>query len=183
MLQCYNTQRACVREILCTQRLLVWTYSPQKASLEKRDDRQFHGLGRRKRCIRRQSLRRAWPAMTAQYPTGIDVKTLHADAIALKIARHSRCSECEKCTGLRPPLGTALVLDSDQQDKQSLGALAQYDSDEDEGDSKYLKYCACGHGTEKHGADEARLGKDEYTRRAKVAIRLDELLSVILFSR
>lgn len=117
--------------------------------------------------------------MPSHYPTGIDIKTLHPDAIALKIARHCRCSGCESCPSLHPPPGTALVLDTEPE-KSSFGALAQYDSDDsDEESSKYLKLCACGHGTKEHGADESRLGKDEYTRRARVAIRLDELLSVI----
>lgn len=117
------------------------------------------------------------------YPAGNDLKTLHPDAIALKIARHSRCLECNNCSGLHPPRSASIVLDTEQ-NKSSFGGLAQYDSDEDdEGSSKYLNTCACGHGTESHGADESRLGKDEYNRRARVAIRLDELLSVIIPSQ
>ncbi|THH04557.1 hypothetical protein EW145_g5435 [Phellinidium pouzarii] len=101
------------------------------------------------------------------------------NALALRIARHSHCSECDSCTGLRPPPGVTLVLDTSQEES-SLGDLSQYGSDEEDGNSlsRYLSICACGHDTKRHGADELRIGKDEYARRARVAIRLDELLSV-----
>ena len=119
--------------------------------------------------------------MSALYPTGIDIKTLSRNAIALKIARHSRCSECESCTGLRPPPDVLVALDSSESNQESsLGDLTQYGSDDDDKDSRYIDVCVCGHDTKSHGADEDRIGKDEYTRRARVAIRLDELLSVRL---
>jgi hypothetical protein len=43
---------------------------------------------------------------------------------------------------------------------------------------KYLDVCYCGHGVRSHGADESVLGKQEYARRGRVAVRLDEILQV-----
>lgn len=119
--------------------------------------------------------------MSTLYPAGFDPKKLSKNAIALKIARHSRCSECEFCAGLHPPSDTILVLDSSESNQEStLGDLTQYGSDDEDKDLRYLDACACGHDAKSHGADELRLGKDEYARRARVAIRLDEILSVRL---
>ncbi|KAL5523700.1 hypothetical protein ACEPAG_7873 [Sanghuangporus baumii] len=115
--------------------------------------------------------------MSALYPAGFDINNLSKNAIALKIARHSRCSDCNSCPGLHPPPDVTLVLDSSESgEESSLGNANHIGFGEDEKDSRYLDICACGHGTKSHGADELRLGKSEYVRRAKVAIRLDELL-------
>ena len=114
--------------------------------------------------------------MSALYPAGFDLTTLSKNEIALKIARHSRCTDCNACPGLHPPPDVTLVLDSS--DDASLGGANQFGSNEHERDSRYLNTCACGHGTKSHGADESRLGKSEYVRRARVAIRMDELLMV-----
>ena len=110
--------------------------------------------------------------MTTLYPARYDIEKLSQNAIALKIARHSRCSECDSCGGLHPPPDAVLEPDSAEFSEDFLS------SDDDERDSRYLAVCACGHGTLSHGADEARLGRSEYVRRARVAIRLDELLMV-----
>jgi len=68
---------------------------------------------------------------------------------------------------------------SDGHDETGLGDLGQYGSDdEDEEVSSYLEICACGHNVRQHNADEAELGKAEFTRRGRVAIRLDEFLQV-----
>ncbi|PPQ89713.1 hypothetical protein CVT25_014114 [Psilocybe cyanescens] len=95
--------------------------------------------------------------------------------LALKIARHSPCSRCPTCPGLHPPSGIDVVVDG--QSDSSLGDLGQYGSDdEDDPPSSYLSSCACGHGVNEHNADEKELGRVEFSRRARVAIRLDELL-------
>ncbi len=39
----------------------------------------------------------------------------------------------------------------------------------------HLKICRCGHALEDHGCDDS-LNRDEFNRRAKVAVRIDELL-------
>lgn len=102
-------------------------------------------------------------AMKALYPTSHDIPSLSEDARALKIARHSPCSVCtaEFCPGLHPPPVIELVLDSD----------AAYGGD-------YLASCACGHDASEHGADLHELGVEEFERRARVAVRMDELLQV-----
>lgn len=133
------------------------------------------------RDLKEQSPRYSDPAqrlaMNALYPAGFDIKSLPKAAVALKITRHSRCSYCENCPGLRPSSNVSVSLDSDFPD-DSLGDLAQYGSDDEDRQSRYLSLCACGHDTREHGADKARLGDAEYARRARVSIRMDELLSV-----
>lgn len=115
--------------------------------------------------------------MSLLYPAAHERTKLSDTALALKIARHSRCAICDgSCSGLRPPAGTVVELDN-QEDDSSLGDLTQYGSDDEDKDSRYLQKCACGHGLSDHGADED-VGKDEYARRGRVAIRMDELLSV-----
>jgi hypothetical protein len=42
----------------------------------------------------------------------------------------------------------------------------------------YLNECNCGHDVPSHGADISILGKPEYQRRGRVAVRIDELLQV-----
>ena len=115
--------------------------------------------------------------MNVLYPAGFNTKSLPKAAIALKIARHSRCLHCSSCPGLRPSSDVLLSLDSDFPE-DSLGDLAQYGSDDEDRQSRYLNICVCGHDTREHGADKHRLGEAEYARRARVAIRIDELLSV-----
>ena len=38
--------------------------------------------------------------------------------------------------------------------------------------------CGCGHGVTAHGADMSAIGNEEFARRGRVAVRLDELLEV-----
>lgn len=117
--------------------------------------------------------------MSVLYPADFSLQRLSKTALALKVARHSRCSKCDSCPGLHPPPNVVVALDSSEsKEDHSLGELAQYGSDDEDKDSSYLDLCACGHDTTHHRADELRLGKDEYARRARVAIRMDELLSV-----
>ncbi|KAI0684806.1 hypothetical protein BC835DRAFT_1292092 [Cytidiella melzeri] len=101
--------------------------------------------------------------MKALYPTSHEVPKLSESALALKIARHSPCSICtaEICPGIRLPPVVQLVLDSDE----------GYD-----GTQSYLSSCGCGHDAIDHGADRSEIGSAEFSRRGRVAVRLDELL-------
>ncbi|KAG2036456.1 hypothetical protein BDR03DRAFT_866119, partial [Suillus americanus] len=96
-------------------------------------------------------------------------------ALALRIARHSSCTACDSCPGLRPPASVEVVLDDDVHQKSLLGDLTQYGSDEEDGPA-YLETCICGHDVANHGSQLAALGREEFSRRARLAIRLDELL-------
>ncbi|KAL4074222.1 hypothetical protein J3A83DRAFT_4091774 [Scleroderma citrinum] len=111
--------------------------------------------------------------MKLSYPSPNDAPFTNS-VLALKIARHTPCSTCDTCQGLRPPLGVELVLGDDACHKSSLGDLNQYGSDEDE--PTCLETCVCGHDVAEHGADEVTLGREEFFRRARLAIRLDEML-------
>jgi len=42
----------------------------------------------------------------------------------------------------------------------------------------YLETCDCGHDVTSHGADQSILEPEEFKRRGRVALRLDELLMV-----
>lgn len=97
--------------------------------------------------------------------------------MSLKIARHSSCSVCGTCTGLRPPRDVDVVLD-DSKANSYMGGLEQYGSDDDDEMTQYLDTCMCGHGVREHGTDASELGGDEFKRRGRVAVRLDELLKV-----
>ncbi|KAG2079165.1 hypothetical protein BDR04DRAFT_23345 [Suillus decipiens] len=96
-------------------------------------------------------------------------------ALALRIARHSPCAVCDSCPGLRPPASVEVVLDDDVHPKSLLGDLTQYGSDEEDGPA-YLETCICGHDVADHSGQLAALGREEFSRRARLATRLDELL-------
>jgi len=66
--------------------------------------------------------------------------------------------------GLAPGSGVAVALDS-QWDDNSAG---------------YLSSCRCGHTVADHATAED-VPREEYRRRGRVAIRLDEILGVSLF--
>lgn len=112
--------------------------------------------------------------MKLSYPLPNDAPSNNA-VLALRIARHTPCSTCDTCQGLQPPPGVALVLGDYSCHSSSLGDLIQYGSDEDN-EPSYLETCACGHGIPEHGADEAALGTEEFSRRGRLATRLDEML-------
>jgi len=117
--------------------------------------------------------------MKALYPASNIFENLNQAQRALKIARHSPCSLCNNsCPGLQPSLGIKAVLD--ESPFQGLFGLDDYGSDDDEsrGQLSYLEFCQCGHDVKYHGANEAELGNEEFTRRARVAIRLDEFIQV-----
>ena len=108
-------------------------------------------------------------SMKVLYPASHDIPSLPDSHLALKISRHSRCSACPTCSGLHPPPGWRVLSD----------AYDGSDSDDDgEPPTKYLDRCECGHGVMTHGADMSTIGHDEFTRRGRVAVRLDELLEV-----
>ncbi|KAF8840528.1 hypothetical protein BDN67DRAFT_903387 [Paxillus ammoniavirescens] len=112
--------------------------------------------------------------MKLSYPSTSDTPFTDA-ALALKIARHTPCLACDICPGLRPPPGSEVVLGSDDGHQSSLGELNQYGSDEED-EPVYLENCVCGHDVEDHGANEAVIGREEFCRRGRVAIRLDKML-------
>jgi hypothetical protein len=120
--------------------------------------------------------------MKALYPASNKLDDLNHSQCALKIARHSPCSLCNNaCLGLQPPLGIKAVLD--ESSFQGLFGLDGYGSDDDDesnGQLSYLEFCQCGHDVKYHGANEAEIGSGEFTRRARVAIRLDELIQVCI---
>ncbi|KAF8556087.1 hypothetical protein OG21DRAFT_1409723 [Imleria badia] len=99
-------------------------------------------------------------------------------ALAFKIARHTPCSACDTCHGLRPPPDTQVVLDDQDSRKSSLGALDQYGSDEDD-EPAYLCTCICGHEVGDHGAEESVVGREEFSRRGDLAILLDAKLQAM----
>lgn len=115
--------------------------------------------------------------MKVAYPHSHLFEKLEPSLLAIKIARHSPCSKCHNCTGIHPPPKVDVVLDGHSD--SSLGDLGQYGSDDDdEVASSYLEICGCGHTVEQHNADEKVLGRSEFSRRGRVAVRLDELLQV-----
>jgi histone acetyltransferase len=117
--------------------------------------------------------------MKRLYPSSADIPSLTQPQLALKIARHSPCSACDSCTGLRPPADVEVVLD-EAIASSSLGNLEQYGSDDDNAITHHLELCTCGHGVQEHGADVSEIGTEEFNRRARVAVRLDEILHVSL---
>lgn len=112
--------------------------------------------------------------MKLSYPSPTN-EPFSDSVLALKIARHTPCSTCDTCQGLQPPPGVELVLGGDTCHRSSLGDLNQYGSDEDD-EPTYLETCVCGHDVVEHGADEVALGREEFSRRARLATRLDEML-------
>jgi histone acetyltransferase len=116
--------------------------------------------------------------MRALYPASHNINELDDNKLSIKIARHAPCGSCTSCTGLHPPLGYNVVLDSDVNDEVDR-MLSHYGVDsDDEGDTQYMDICGCGHGIIHHGADKKVLGEEEFKRRGRAAVRLDELLQV-----
>lgn len=116
--------------------------------------------------------------MRLTYPPVTETSFTDA-ALAFKISRHTPCSACDACLGLRPPFDIEVVLGDEDSRKSSLGALDQYGSDEDD-EPVYLCTCICGHEVGDHGADESVIGREEFSRRGRLAIRLDEMLQASL---
>lgn len=117
--------------------------------------------------------------MKLLYPASNQISTLSDAQLALKIARHSPCAICDNCVGLKPPPDVDLILD--ESNSSSLGTLTQYGSDDDEVVTDYVETCICGHDVKDHGGDVTDLAFDEFQRRGRAAIRLDEILQVRFF--
>ena len=111
--------------------------------------------------------------MKVLYPASHQIPRLSKAHLSLKIARYSTCSVCETCGGLHPPSGVDVFSDDEFGPESSNG---DHGSDDDGG--VYLEICACGHSVNEHNADPVDLGEDEFARRSRVAVRLDELLKV-----
>ncbi len=123
-------------------------------------------------------------AMKYAYPASHNASDLTHAHLVLKVARHSQCSACSSCGGLHPDPDDEVVLDDDIHSNTSIAGVGQYGSDDEDGSPPYLDSCACGHSAKDHDASEALVGKEEFSRRTRVAIRLDELLKVsFVYSR
>ncbi|KAI0268752.1 hypothetical protein BC834DRAFT_821105, partial [Gloeopeniophorella convolvens] len=112
--------------------------------------------------------------LKALYPASNTPDALSREHVALKIARHTPCSTCADCPGLHPAPETELFRD-DRPPENSLPDLAQYGSDDEDGGVGYLRLCECGHGPQEHGG-AGELEKEEYGRRAALALRIDQYL-------
>ncbi|KDN44416.1 hypothetical protein RSAG8_05463, partial [Rhizoctonia solani AG-8 WAC10335] len=110
--------------------------------------------------------------LTFLYPPASQPGDFTFDARSVKIARHSNCSECE-CTGLHPPEGCAVVINNGSVEAQA--ALDEAEESTEVTEEGYWRMCACGDGIEDHG-NGADVAPEEIQRRARVAIRIDELL-------
>lgn len=119
-------------------------------------------------------------SMTRYYPSSAtDVGDLSEGQQRLKIARHSACQggpsassssraqsvDCD-CHGLRPPSGLRVKSLSIKTNSAASLDAGQWGWDT----------CRCGHSLESHGLVDDNEGEDEFRRRAKVAVRMDELL-------
>lgn len=105
------------------------------------------------------------------YPASHDLEALSNDQLTVRIARHSRCTRCLLCPGLRPPQDADVFPDD-----EDLGDLMLDDTET----LPYLDICLCGHSSIDHDASVTELGPAEFARRGRVATRCDELLKVSL---
>ncbi|ETW77000.1 hypothetical protein HETIRDRAFT_243540, partial [Heterobasidion irregulare TC 32-1] len=112
------------------------------------------------------------------YPASNDLASLPEVSTSTKISRYVSCEVCEgSSSGLRPPYGSDVVRDDlPKQPENSLSNLVEYDSDDEDGPTEYLHQCSCGHDTKEHGADPDKLGREEFGRRAEIAVRLEQRL-------
>lgn len=112
------------------------------------------------------------------YPSGVkEIDQLTISQQKFKIARHSHCQgtsssssraqslDCD-CQGLRPPNGLKV---------KTLGINTSTAGNLDENHWGWTT-CKCGHSLESHGLLDENEGEDEFIRRAKVAVRMDEIL-------
>jgi hypothetical protein len=114
---------------------------------------------------------------TFLYPSAVaEANSISYAAQSAKIARHSPCSSCA-CQGLHPPPGWRAISD----DSEDVGdVLDMVDGSEFLTDEGHLKFCDCGHPYGDHGCDPT-LDREEHSRRARVAVRIDEILEVRVF--
>jgi histone acetyltransferase len=116
--------------------------------------------------------------MKLLYPASHEIPKLSETQLIIKIARHSPCSICDDCNGLHPAPGMNVVSDEKDMDS-SLESLEQNGSKDE---TSYLDTCDCGHTARDHGADVSNTGSEEFARKGRVAVRLDELLQVCILS-
>lgn len=111
---------------------------------------------------------------TFLYPSAVeDVNSISHGAQMAKIARHSPCSvEGCRCQGLHPFSNWVAVTD-DSEDVAEILELAETSSLLTE--DGFLRYCECQHTVDDHGGTTDHV---EMTRRARVAVRIDQLLEV-----
>ncbi|TDL25922.1 hypothetical protein BD410DRAFT_764142 [Rickenella mellea] len=100
------------------------------------------------------------------YPAAYDLSILSQNTLNLKIARHSKCSACNSCSGLHPSPDLTVVLD------YADPSIANLNFAHDQ-HRNYLTACVCGHSVSEHVGE---LDKEELARRGRVAVRLDEEL-------
>ncbi|KAF8608588.1 Bromodomain-containing protein [Ceratobasidium sp. AG-I] len=110
--------------------------------------------------------------LTFLYPLSVQPGGFSFDARSVKIARHSNCSQCD-CPGWHPPEGCAVVIANGSVEAQL--ALDEAEESTEVTEEGFWRMCACGDGIEDHG-NGADVGPDEIERRARVAIRIDEIL-------
>ena len=147
----------------------------QKRSMELSDvvERQVTNRVRDTRCLPTPSAMSVLP-LTFLYPSAVeDVDFISYGAKCAKIARHSPCASCD-CEGLHPPPGWRAISDDSEDVADVLDAAGSSDALTDEG---HLSYCDCTHSYEDHGCDES-VDRAELSRRARVAVRIDQLLQV-----
>lgn len=105
-------------------------------------------------------------SMKYLYPAADELSKLDDERLALKIARHSACSLCDpSCNGFHPSDDAQVLLDEDAEE-------------EEDSQPVYLDECGCGHGVKEHGADLDSLSRNEFERRGRASVRLDQLLQV-----
>lgn len=112
--------------------------------------------------------------LTFLYPPAIQPGGFSFDARSVKIARHSNCSACD-CPGWHPPEGCAVVISDGSVEAQL--AMDEAEESTEVTEEGFWRMCACGDGIEDHG-NGVDVGPDEIERRARVAIRIDEILDV-----
>jgi histone acetyltransferase len=112
--------------------------------------------------------------MKLLYPASHEIPDLSDAQLTIKIARHSPCSICDDCNGLHPAPDMNVVSDGKGIDF-SLESLEHHGSEDE---VPYFDTCECGHIARDHGADVSSVGSEEFARKGRVAVRLDELLQV-----
>ncbi|KAG8742715.1 histone acetyltransferase [Ceratobasidium sp. 414] len=114
--------------------------------------------------------------LTFLYPPATQPGGFSFDSRSVKIARHSNCSQCE-CRGWHPPEGCMVVIANGSAEAQAALDEAEELAGQvtDIMEEGFWRLCACGDVIEDHG-NLVDVPPDEVERRARVAIRIDEIL-------
>ncbi|KAG9127816.1 histone acetyltransferase [Ceratobasidium sp. 392] len=114
--------------------------------------------------------------LTFLYPPASQPGGFSFEERSVKIARHSNCSGCE-CQGWHPPEGCVVVIANGSSEAQA--ALDEAEELAGQGaditEYGFWRMCACGDEIEDHG-NVQDIPPEEIERRARVAIRIDEIL-------